>query len=230
MCCQKNKLELVDLNSTKGREFAGNSMQCKSTVIRCMRSDTHKHSIKIFRERVDSLNAAILVCRSSQKRDAVHYLRSATRRMEAQLTLLEISEVLTPHLDEIIQVRKRLKEIRRAAGKVRDLDVQFELIDRHKWTGPTSHQVADGGQMRVAAQQVTGLPPLHSRRDGRHSDIFERNISSDGTTDGTTRLGLIAYPEIIRSDPMGEQAGKGIYGYAVDFRASSGLEAAKCRV
>ena len=128
MCCQKNKLELVDLNSTKDREFAGNSMQCKSTVIRCMRSDTHKHSIKIFRERVDSLNAAILVCRSSQKRDAVHHLRSATRRMEAQLTLLEISEVLTPHLDEIIQVRKRLIEIRRAAGKVRDLDVQFELM------------------------------------------------------------------------------------------------------
>lgn len=76
-----------------------------------------KYSTELFQELVTSLKATILVCRSSQKPDVVHRLRSATRRVEAQLALLEISQILPPGLDQTCEVRRRLKKLQRYGSR-----------------------------------------------------------------------------------------------------------------
>lgn len=107
-----------------------------------------------IQERVVSVNAAILVCRSAQRKNAVHRLRSVTRRAEAQLILLEISQILSSDMDEVGEVRKRLTKIRRAAGMVRDLDVQIELIFEHERTMAKSPDVAHKNQMSLEARRM----------------------------------------------------------------------------
>jgi CHAD domain-containing protein len=84
--------------------------------------------IDLFRDQAASLAAAILQCRATRKKEAVHKLRTATRRIEAHLNLLDHVPGLPPHANEAAKLRKHLRELRRAAGVVRDLDVQRGLI------------------------------------------------------------------------------------------------------
>jgi CHAD domain-containing protein len=87
-----------------------------------------------FTAQVEALGAAMLVALASAEVGAVHKLRTATRRVEAQMTLLEALATgpkplpLPPHADEVAAVKKRLRKVRRAAGAVRDLDVQCDSI------------------------------------------------------------------------------------------------------
>jgi len=133
------------------------------------------HSTKMFHERVTSLTEALLVCQSSQKGNEVHKLRSGTRRMEAQLILLEFSQILPPDMHQAHKVRKRLKTVRRAAGSVRDLDVQTKLIDQ---TESESQNVAHDDQMRLAARQLSGH--LQQQRE-RKAARLERMVRREGT-------------------------------------------------
>jgi CHAD domain-containing protein len=129
----------------------------------------------MFQERVTSLTEALLVCRSSQKGNEVHRLRSATRRMEAQLILLELSQILPPDMIQAHRVRKRLKTVRRAAGSVRDLDVQVKLIDQ------TESELQNGvheNQMRLAARKIS--EHLQQKREHEASRL-ERILRREGT-------------------------------------------------
>jgi len=133
------------------------------------------HSTKMFQERVTSLTEALLVCRSSQKENEVHRLRSGTRRMEAQLILLELSQILPPDMNQACKVRKRLKTVRRAAGSVRDLDVQVKLINQ---TESESQNVLHEDQMRLAARQISER--LQQQREHEASRL-ERMVRREGT-------------------------------------------------
>ncbi len=62
------------------------------------------------------------------KKDSVHRLRTSTRRIEAQLELLSLLPDLPDYRKAAKKVRRPLKELRRAAGLVRDLDVQRGLV------------------------------------------------------------------------------------------------------
>ena len=86
--------------------------------------------VDVFHERVEALDAAMVIARASPKKGPVHSLRTAARCVEAQLSLLEMLPGLPPHKEEADEVRKRLKKVRRATGVVRDLDVQRDLIQR----------------------------------------------------------------------------------------------------
>jgi CHAD domain-containing protein len=133
------------------------------------------HSTKMFQERVTSLTGALLVCRSSQKENEVHRLRSGTRRMEAQLTLLELSQTLPPDMNQACKLRKRLKTVRRAAGSVRDLDVQIKLIDQAE---SELQNVAPDDQMRLAARQISE----HLQQEREHeASRLERMVRREGT-------------------------------------------------
>jgi CHAD domain-containing protein len=132
------------------------------------------HSTKMFQERVTSLTEALSVCRPSQKEREVHRLRSATRRMEAQLVLLELSQTLPPDMNQVRKVRKRLKTVRRAAGSVRDLDVQIKLIDQAE---NELQNVAHDDQVRLAARQIS--EHLQQQR-GHEASRLERIVRSEG--------------------------------------------------
>jgi CHAD domain-containing protein len=77
---------------------------------------------------VTRLDAAMVVCHATPRKQPVHSLRRATRYVEAQLALLELIPGLPPHAGQAKKVLKRLKTVRQAAGSVRDFDVQRSLI------------------------------------------------------------------------------------------------------
>jgi CHAD domain-containing protein len=95
--------------------------------------------IATLREQIMRLEAAIVVCRVRPKKEPVHTLRKATRYVEAQLTLLELLPRLPPHAKEADKVRKRLKSVRKAAGIVRDFDVQRALVKDDTPNKPTGN-------------------------------------------------------------------------------------------
>jgi len=84
--------------------------------------------VATLREQVIKLDAAMVVCRATPRKEPVHTLRKATRYVEAQLALLELVPHLPPHANQADKVRKRLKIVRKAAGNIRDFDVQRGLV------------------------------------------------------------------------------------------------------
>lgn len=84
--------------------------------------------VQVLREMSTALEASILLCLASPRKEAVHRLRTATRRVEAQLALLSMLPELPPHDKQQTKALRLLKKLRHAAGRVRDIDVQRELI------------------------------------------------------------------------------------------------------
>jgi CHAD domain-containing protein len=92
--------------------------------------------VRLLQEQVTALEAAVLVVLNKPGKKAVHRIRTASRRIEAQLQLLNASLPGKSRLrsqDGYVKaqqaVAKQLKSLRKAAGKVRDLDVQRALLE-----------------------------------------------------------------------------------------------------
>ena len=83
----------------------------------------------------DAFNAAVGQCIENADPEAVHRVRTGSRRLQAMLeaTLREAG----PAADALVRPTRawlrELKQIRRAAGAVRDLDVQRKLLEN--WVG-----------------------------------------------------------------------------------------------
>ena len=90
------------------------------------------YPVQVLREHVTALEAAIELTLVKPRRKPVHQLRTSTRRIEAQFELLGLLEAEEPTLAGVSErarkLRKLLAALRKAAGKVRDLDVQRDLI------------------------------------------------------------------------------------------------------
>jgi CHAD domain-containing protein len=79
-----------------------------------------------------ALKTAMTDCLDQPTPKAVHWLRASTRRIEATLALL-VDTADVPSLPKRSRkFRKSLRRIRRAASKVRDLDVHNELLAAYK--------------------------------------------------------------------------------------------------
>ena len=89
---------------------------------------TPAHPIQTLREHVTALEAAITLALADPKKEPVHRLRTSTRRIEAQLELLALLPGLPDHTKPAKKARKLLKKLRQAAGSIRDLDVQRDLL------------------------------------------------------------------------------------------------------
>lgn len=81
-----------------------------------------------LREQAKRLEAALTVGVATPTTKAVHELRSATRRLEAQIDLLKIVHGLPAYKPEARKLLRRLDRLRRKAGRVRDCDVQARLL------------------------------------------------------------------------------------------------------
>lgn len=92
--------------------------------------DTLAYPIRSLREQVTALGTAITLCLADPKTKPVHRLRTTTRRIEGQLAMLKIVPKVPRHRRQAGEARKLLKKLRRAAGDVRDIDVQLDLIDQ----------------------------------------------------------------------------------------------------
>ncbi len=87
------------------------------------------YPVKSLREQVVALEAALSVCLADPGQRPVHRLRTATRRVEAQLLLLARMPALPEHRKEATALLRALRKLRRAGGKVRDLDVHRALLE-----------------------------------------------------------------------------------------------------
>jgi len=92
-------------------------------------ADVPTRPVETLRGHATALEAALAVCLGDPKPKPVHKLRTETRRIEAQLVLLDQMQGLPPFRKEAANMRKHLKKLRRAAGRVRDLDVQRKLLE-----------------------------------------------------------------------------------------------------
>ena len=86
------------------------------------------HPLETLAELTTKFEASVLECLANPRKRSVHHLRTSTRRIEAQLELLSLLPDLPPHKKPGNKALKLLGKIRQAAGKVRDLDVQGDLI------------------------------------------------------------------------------------------------------
>jgi CHAD domain-containing protein len=84
--------------------------------------------IEQLREQAKRLEAALAVGVATPTTKAVHELRSATRRLEAQIDLLKMVHGLPTYKPEANKLLRRLDLLRRKAGRVRDCDVQTKLL------------------------------------------------------------------------------------------------------
>jgi CHAD domain-containing protein len=123
------------------------------------------HPITTLRETAASLEAAILLCVAKPRKSAIHRLRTLTRRIEAQLELLDMLPGLPLHQEQARKARSLLKELRHAAGQVRDFDVQRDLI-RDEAARSTGAPRTGREQDRDLREQARHLRrALHHKRD-----------------------------------------------------------------
>ncbi|MGP8258914.1 MAG: CHAD domain-containing protein [Acidobacteriaceae bacterium] len=104
-------------------------------------ADQSAHPVLQLRQAVAALEASALLCLTKPGKIAVHRLRTSTRRVQAQLELLSMLPGLPPHQLQARKAARLLKQLRHDAGRVRDIDVQRDLL-----------------RGEVAANKVEGAP------------------------------------------------------------------------
>ena len=113
-----------------------------------------------LKAQVVALDAAMLVAAGSPEVGAVHKLRTSTRRVEAQMRLLDRMAAgdkpirLPDYAAEAKAVRRRLVKVRRAAGVVRDLDVQTTIIRMDAPAKSAVHKGSPGDTVRRQAKAL----------------------------------------------------------------------------
>jgi CHAD domain-containing protein len=94
--------------------------------------------VTVFLRQALMLKAAIASCLKKPSPKRVHHLRSTTRRIEATLELLVLSANISrifSHIEKQVKpLRRSLRKLRRAAGAVRDADVQHDLLAAYNGT------------------------------------------------------------------------------------------------
>lgn len=99
--------------------------------------DTSSVPVQILRDTATALEAAVLECLDKPRKGAVHKIRTSTRRLEAELNLLSVAGGFPALEKQSKRMRKLLRQLRGAAGDVRDLDVQMELVEKEAKDAPT---------------------------------------------------------------------------------------------
>jgi CHAD domain-containing protein len=146
--------------------------QPKSTTPRQQPPATLAHLHTVAKEMRDKLDA----CREDgqhPKVQAVHHLRTGTRRVEAALETLAReagARVLGQTIEDARQRwLKQLKKVRRACGNVRDLDVHRELLAKEFLPKEDSAPDATAEDLAVAAEHAGSdeqatTPVVHQAR------------------------------------------------------------------
>jgi CHAD domain-containing protein len=124
--------------------------------------------VKTLRDLATTLEASMLECLAKPAKRAVHKLRTSTRRIEAQLELLAMLSEVPAHDKPRQKVLRLLKRVRRAAGDVRDLDVQRDLVAE---ATPRKRGPQAGNAVRKEARQLR--QELKRKRDKYTQDLIQ---------------------------------------------------------
>ena len=118
------------------------------------------YPVQVLREHLTGLEAAIVVCLADPDHKPVHKLRTETRRVEALLSLLSLMPELPEHRKEAATALRALAKLRRAAGKVRDLDVHRKMLE-----SLTEAKTEDGAAGRVT--EVQAVEETNSKKQSK---------------------------------------------------------------
>ncbi|HMF53663.1 MAG TPA: CHAD domain-containing protein [Edaphobacter sp.] len=116
-------------------------------------STTSAYPIRTLREHVTALEAAITLCLAEPKAKSVHRLRTTTRRIEGQLAMLQLIPGIPKHDKLARRAKRTLKKLRRAAGDVRDIDVQIDLIASLVPEDADRHLQADARELGASLEE-----------------------------------------------------------------------------
>jgi CHAD domain-containing protein len=130
------------------------------------RSTSTTLPLKTLRDQATALEASMLECLAKPAKKSVHKLRTSTRRIEAQLELLAMLPELPSHDKPKQKLLRLLKKLRQAAGDVRDLDVQRDLIAE---ATPKKRGPQPGGNLRKEARQLR--QELKKQRDNHAEQL-----------------------------------------------------------
>lgn len=118
-----------------------------------MAASTAARPVRTLREHVTALEAAITLCLADPKPRPVHRLRTTTRRIEGQLAMLALLPEIPEHNKLARKTQRILKKLRRAAGNVRDLDVQLDLIRSVTPEDASASLERDASELRIALER-----------------------------------------------------------------------------
>jgi CHAD domain-containing protein len=111
------------------------------------------------------LKAKMAECLDEPKPKAVHQLRSSTRRIEATLEFLIATADLPSVPKKSKELRRSLRKIRRAAGKVRDIDIHHDLLAAYKTIADAAHMDKFLNATRKAKAQKLQRRIFEDQRD-----------------------------------------------------------------
>jgi CHAD domain-containing protein len=109
--------------------------------------------VTVFLRQALMLKAAIAACLKKTSPKRVHGLRSTTRRIEATLELLILSEGISGIRKQSIPLQRSLRKVRRAAGAVRDADVHSDLLGAYSHTSDSKLLREDLAAVRKKAER-----------------------------------------------------------------------------
>ena len=139
------------------------------------------YPVATLREQVTLLEAAITLAIADVAKKPVHHLRTTTRRIEAHLALLEYLGQTPAKGRALKHARKVLRRVRRAAGRVRDLDVHADLLERYATRAPepdagsAEHDVARTKRLQDDAHSLREtIERRRTRRAAKLQKMLER--------------------------------------------------------
>jgi CHAD domain-containing protein len=109
--------------------------------------------VTVFLRQALMLKAAIADCLKKPSPKRVHLLRSTTRRIEAILELLVLSTGISRIEKQSKPLQRSIRKVRRAAGAVRDTDVESDLLDAYNRTPDSKRLREDLATLRKKAER-----------------------------------------------------------------------------
>lgn len=171
-------------------------IQLSGTVIRAMAKTTHP--VQVLRDHAVELQAAMDATLRKPKKSVVHKLRSQTRRLEAQLELLQALEAVPEHSEEAGAVRRRLDKLRRLAGRVRDLDVQRKLLREFEGLPPEAAKELRGELKQEREHRAAKLQRALGKQLPKIASALDAMVQSVSAANGLVLPDVRLVPVIER--------------------------------
>jgi len=156
------------------------------------------HPVETLREHASALEAAMAVAVADPAKPAVHHLRAMVRRLESQVELLQQLAAMREDSPEAAEVHRRLAKLRRAAGQVRDLDVQRKMLKTHPSLPKRAAAELREELKETRAEKAKKLQRVLMKQLPRMAGAIEQMVQSVGTANGLVVPDLKLVPLIER--------------------------------
>jgi CHAD domain-containing protein len=156
------------------------------------------HPVEVLREYATALEAAMTVALANPRKPAVHALRALVRRLESQMELLTQLDALSADQEKTEELHRQLGKLRRAAGRVRDLDVQRKMLKVHPSLPRRASSMLRGELKEVRQQKAKKLQDVLKKQLPRVAGLIEQLVQSAGTANGLVLPELRLIPLVER--------------------------------